>query len=89
MVISSNETEGYGDRIHDLPPDSAGRGVPPFQLQFWGKRLSDLTLEPAPAGTGIAAITRATDTCRAVVEAARQAAERVIAKTRELYGAEE
>jgi len=80
VVMSSAETEQYGERINELPPGAGEECVPPFQLQFWGKRLSELKLEPAAAGKGIAAVTGATLTCRAVVEATRSAIHRIMAQ---------
>jgi len=85
MVIASDETEGYGAQINELPVQHEGQSVPSFQLQFWGRRLSEIGLEGECPGGQIAAITGATTTSRAVVEAARQAAGRIIARTRQVY----
>ena len=83
LVIASNETEGYGTKTQEVPAGWPAGKAPPFHLQFWGKRLSELGLDAASAGEGIAAISGATHTSRAAVDAARQAAERIVARVAE------
>ena len=59
---------------------------PTFQVQFSKKRVGDLVIDKTPRTKKILPITGATDTSTAVVEAACEAAERIIKKTHQLYG---
>ncbi len=59
---------------------------PAFQEQFSGKRLSELPAENAPDMRKIVPVTGATITSRAVVKAARRAAQRIIEATLQTYG---
>ena len=67
-VLASNETPGFGDKIN-LTPDEGGF----FQPQFAGAPVAELTLtktgDPAVINDQIVAITGATVTSQAVVDA--------------------
>ena len=98
VALPTQETPGMGEKIHKVEkttslwaalggakPESAGKR-PSFQKQFSGMKLSDL---PAPdeQGTGkVDAITGATVTSKAVIEAARQALQKLVERTSETYG---
>jgi len=96
VVVSSGETPGLGENIKAVEQDvsvwSALIGTrsaprrPWFQEQFSRKRLSDLVVEKRQDTRKIAAITGATITSRATVEAARNAVEAIIRRTSEVYG---
>lgn len=98
-VVSSGETPGLGENINKVKKDvslwtaligggeDGGSTRPWFQAQFRQKRLADLRVDKS-AETGITPITGATITSRATTRAVRQAVEKIIQKTRELYGPE-
>ena len=98
-VVSSGETPGLGENVNQVEADVslwgalAGQGGgpgekkrPAFQEQFSGKRLSDLVVDKQAGTDKIYPVTGATITSTAVTGAARNAVERIIEKTRELYG---
>jgi Na+-translocating ferredoxin:NAD+ oxidoreductase RnfG subunit len=99
-VVASEETPGLGENIKMVEPEVSLWGAllgggkanghpakrPAFQEQFSGKRLSELVVEKRPGRAGIVPITGATISSRATTEAARKAVERIIQRTRELYG---
>ena len=95
-VVSSQETPGLGENINLVEKDVsvwgavAGQkstpGRPWFQEQFSGKRLSDLMVETTRDTDRIAAITGATISSEAGTQATRRAVQRIIERTREVYG---
>jgi len=97
-VVSSGETPGLGENIHQVEADvslwgaiagqkgSGGEKRPQFQAQFSGKRLSDLVVEKKAGTDKIIPVTGATITSTAVTEAARAAVQRIVDRTEELYG---
>ena len=100
-VVSSAETPGLGERIKEVALDvslwavlagradtsKAAEARPWFQEQFSlrGKRLNDLVVVKSDKEGGIIAVTGATITSKAVTEAARQAVQHIIVRTRKLY----
>jgi Na+-translocating ferredoxin:NAD+ oxidoreductase RnfG subunit len=95
-VVSSQETPGLGENINLVEKDVsvwgavAGEkstpGRPWFQEQFSGKRLSDLIVETTRETDKVAAVTGATISSTAATEATRRAVNRIIERTREVYG---
>ncbi|MCK4284523.1 MAG: FMN-binding protein [Candidatus Brocadiae bacterium] len=95
-VVSSLETPGLGENIKAVEKSVsvwgalAGRKAAPerawFQQQFSGKRLSDLIVEKRKDTAKIEAVTGATISSKAAVEAARQAVVKIIERTAETYG---
>ena len=97
VALPTTETPGLGENIHSVTADvslwgaMAGQGEesgekrPSFQEHFTGKRLSDLVVEKKADTAKILPITGATITSTAVTKAARQAVQRIMDKTKELY----
>lgn len=99
IVADSNETPGLGENVKAVRKtvsiwaklggkEAEGAGPPPrpwFQEQFTGKALADLVVVKQRHTDKIAAITGATITSNAVCQAARQAIQKIIEKTKEVY----
>ncbi|MFW6189886.1 MAG: FMN-binding protein [Planctomycetota bacterium] len=95
-VVSSQETPGLGENVNAVAPDvsiwgaftaqTKGNKRPWFQEQFSGRRLSDLEVVKAEQTEKIEAVTGATITSRATTKAAREAVNKIIEKTRRVYG---
>ncbi len=95
-VVSSQETPGLGQQIQAVEKSvsvwaaAAGHEQEPkrpwFQEQFSGKRLEDLVVEKQEDTDKIAALTGATITSRAATEATRKAVQKIINRTRKVYG---
>ncbi len=94
VVLSSAETPGLGENINlvrrtvSLWEAILGRREPPgrpnFQTRFSGKSIDELVLEEE--GGAIEPVTGATESSRAVVEAARRALSTILEETGRLYG---
>ncbi len=95
-VYASQETPGLGENAKAVEQDvsfwAAMTGKrstpkrPKFQAQFTGRTLDDLVVVKQPTDTNIEAITGATITSRAATNAAKQAIEKIIKRTAEVYG---
>jgi Na+-translocating ferredoxin:NAD+ oxidoreductase RnfG subunit len=95
-VVSSEETPGLGENVKAVSQDvsfwaalTGARSAPKrpwFQAQFSGRRLSDLVVVKQKTNDKIEAITGATITSTAATNAARQAIEKIIKRTAEVYG---
>ncbi len=93
VVLSSAETPGLGENINlvkrtvSLWQALLGRredpGRPWFQAQFSGKNMEDLAIKDE--GGSVEHVTGATETSVATTEAAREALDTIIERTRELY----
>jgi Na+-translocating ferredoxin:NAD+ oxidoreductase RnfG subunit len=94
-VVSSQETPGLGENIKHVERDVSLWGAiagqksvakrPWFQEQFTGRRLGDLIVEKSRDTSKIAAVTGATITSEAATQATRNAIERILKRTREVY----
>ncbi len=89
---NSNPTRSAGDgetgttlKAASEPP-ATEKPRPWFQEQFSGKTLEDLVVDKDPDTDKIVPLTGATITSRATTEAARDAVQRIIDRTREVYG---
>jgi len=97
-VVSSNETPGLGENIRKVEkdislwaaiagkkPDSEPKR-PAFQEQFSGMRLSDLPRTQEDGLGNVTPVTGATITSTAAALATRNAVEKILLKTRQVYG---
>jgi len=95
-VVASQETPGLGENIRAVKKEvslwarlAGTKGEekrPDFQVQFSGKRLSQLKVTPGFGGEGITPVTGATISSRAVTSAAREALSAIIDRTQQIYG---
>ncbi len=95
-IVSSEETPGLGENAKAVEQDvsfwAALTGArskpkrPAFQAQFSGRSLDDLVVVKQKTDKNIEAMTGATITSTAATNAARQAIEKIIKRTAEVYG---
>jgi electron transport complex protein RnfG len=95
-VVSSEETPGLGENVKAVQQDvsfwamlTGGRSKatrPWFQEQFSDKKLSDLVVVKKKTAENIEAMTGATITSKATTEAVKEAVQKIIKRTAEVYG---
>jgi len=95
-IVSSEETPGLGENAKAVEQDvsfwAALTGArsrpkrPKFQAQFTGRTLDDLVVVKQTTDKNIEAVTGATITSTAATNAAREAIQKIIQRTAEVYG---